>query len=349
MRHLCLFLAVAQICVAVYAQDPRTLVRLRVADKAMDKALEMKRNNAPKAELRKLQVHQPYTIVLTGVAISKREILTTALHPRAQLRIQVTFHDGTKQKGVVVGTDPRSNIALVRVPTAAKHYLKLAARAVALRRSITILGHSRGKAYMSAGIVAQPRMAVALRDFYCVNEGRPIKLGSVFMVATPLGGANSGSVCFDNENRFVGIVIGGMPPRAHPDAAPANPTASIYHFTFVVPTARAVRVVEHLRKYGRVIRSYFGVSMRPVGDQVRAHLDLSASASAIVKVWGKSPASAAGLRPHDIILSVDGKTYPNTYEMGEVMGDKMPETSVTLQVLRKGKKMDVTILPVERK
>ena len=89
--------------------------------------------------------------------------------------------------------------------------------------------------------------------------------------------------------------------------------------------------------------------MRPVDDQVRAHLDLPASASAIVKVSDKSPAAAAGLRPHDIILSVDGKTYTSTYEMGEVMGDKMPETSATLQVLRKGKKMDVTILPVERK
>ncbi len=347
MRVACLFLAAAQIlCGATYAQDPRALVRLRVADTAMDKVLELHRRKAPKTELKELKVHQPYTLVLSGVAISDNEILTTALHPRARLRIQVTFHDGTKHKGVVVGTDPRSNLALVRVAAGVKFHLELAAFAVAAKQNIRIDGHKRGLAFKSTGIVARQSMAVALRDFYCVNGGRPIKLGSVFMVATTAGGANSGSACFDDTGRFVGIVIGSMPSRA---VGAMNPPPAVYHLTFVVPTTRIVRVVDHLRKYGRVVRSYFGVSLLPVERQVHAHFRLPASASVIVKVWDRSPASAAGLRRHDIVVSVNGETVSNTYHLGELMGDAMPGTSMTLRVLRNGKQLDVTILPVERK
>ena len=347
MRTLFLALAVCQISTGVaLAQDPRALVRLRVADTAMDKALELQRRKAPKAELKKLKIHQPYTLALSGVAISGTEILTTALHPLAQLRIQVTFHDGTKHKGVVVGTDPRSNIALVRVAAGLKFHTRLAIVAVAAEQKVRITGHKQSNAFKSAGIVARPSMAVALRDFYCVNEGRPIKLGSVFMVATPAGGANSGSACFDDKGRFAGIVIGSMPPRA---VGGMNPPPAVYHLTFVVPTRRVVRVVDHLRKYGRVIRSYFGLSMLPAEPQVHAHFKLPASASVIVRVWKKSPAAAAGLRPHDIVVSVDGATASNTYHLGELMGDAMPGTSMRLRVLRGGKEMDVTIFPVERK
>ena len=344
MARLLLVLASATAVAFAQTDDflARATVQLQVRDKAVDKTIRLARNNASPKELKAVRVHQPYTLVLSGAIISGRgEILTTALHPRAELVILVTFFDGSAHLGEVVGTDPRSNLALVRVGVPTPYFVELENGRVHPGHAVRIVGHDKARAVQFDGSVTRVGMPVALRDLYRINSGRPIKLGTVFMVASPVRKANPGSLCVDADGRCAGIVIGDMPPR--------RTRTGVYQFTFVVPTRRAARVVRHLREHGRVIRSYYGVSLLPVDLQVRAHFpDLPSSACAVLAVERNTPASAAGLRRDDIVVSVDGEDFANTYALGAALADKAPGKPVKLSVIRAGRKVGLRIVPRER-
>lgn len=338
MRHLPLLLAIAAVA---HAQDlaQRATVRLQVSDRALARAYELYRQKAPQSVIRQYRVHQPYTLELAGTIISAEgEIVTTALHPLADLRVLVTMFDGTEHEAELVGTDPRSSLALVRVPVKTKDHLTLDANAVEARAHVALMNHDKEAPELIAGMVARPNMPVAIRDLYGVNRGQPIKLGSGFLCASPAGRTDPGSACVSAKGGLCGIVIGTMPQR---------PRTS-YQFTFALPASRVLRIVKDLREHGRVIRSYYGVTLLPVEPAVRKHFDVPDSASAVIRVETPSPAASAGLRRHDIVLAVDGKSYASTYELGDAMADKKPGSEVRLSVLRGGKKLELRAVPVER-
>ena len=342
-----LLLILASATAATFAQSgdilARATVQLHVRDKAVDKTIRLVRNNASPEELRSVRVYQPYTLVLSGTVISaKGEILTTALHPRAQLAITVTFYDGSVRPARVVGTDPRSNLALLRVACPTPDFVQLEKCSVRSRQAVRIVGHDKARAVQFDCSVTRTRMPVALSDLYRVNAGRSLKLGSVFMVASPVRKANPGSLCVDANGHCAGIVIGDMPPR--------RTSTGAYQLTFVVPVRRAARIVKQLREHGRVIRAYYGVSLLPVDPQVRAHFpDLPRSASSVVAVDPNTPASAAGLRRDDIVVALDGETFANTYAMGDAMAEKQPGKPVKLSVMRAGRTITLQVVPRERR
>jgi len=352
MRGFVLLLAAAS--AVVHAQDTgkaeRSLVRIAITDKAMHRALELKANNAPEKELQRIKIHQPYQLLLSGVTISRTgEIVTMALHPRADLRVEVTFHDGKKELAKVVGTDPWSNLALLRVTRETGDFLALDETEIKAGQPVDVCGHaSVGPLFTVHGNVAQQRMTVSIRDLYCVNQGKAIHPGSVFVVATPVARANPGSACIDTAGRLVGIAIGRLPPRVALQSEEGRTKLATYEVTFVLPARRVARIVSDLRKHGRVIRAYYGFDVVAAHEALRAHFSLPACASNVLKVEPGSPASKAGLRRNDVLLGIDGDRFRDMAELGEVMRDKAPGNEVRLDVLREGKEIALPTTPIER-
>ncbi|MHC4957228.1 MAG: S1C family serine protease [Planctomycetota bacterium] len=350
MRTLLLFLASAT--ATAYAQQgdvlDRASVLLHVSDTAVDRASQLVRDRAPRERLREIRVFQPYTVVISGTVISADgEILTAAVHPRAKLKIMALMRDGTSLEARVVGTDPHTNLALVRIDRKTPAFVPLAEIAVDDRQKLRIAGHAAEKPLRLDGFVTQRHQAVMMRDLYNVNLGRPLKIGSVFTVATRVGDPNPGSVCVDEQGRFCGVVLDDTPARVFQTQKDVR--AQVLQFAFVLPSKRVLRIVDQLRKHGRVVRASYGVELLPVDAAVRAQFDLPASAAAVLKVEPRSAAAAAGLRANDVVVAVDGKTYANPYEMGDELAEtKAPGSDVELTLLRSGKRVKLTVRPDER-
>jgi len=356
MRAALAILAVAATAAAqttdLAAKLHRAVVHVQTIDRELERALQLRQAAAPLVKLRECRIFQPYTLVVSGVAISEKEILTVALHPRADLRILVTYHDGRQVEAQLVGTDPLSNLALISVAQPHADHLALGGEAVARGDTLRMVGYEvegrEAHPVAVAGSVNRAQIPVPIRDLYGVTRCGSIVLGSSFAVATTEGQPNVGSACVDEEGRLVGLVVAGMPTRLVPDPDRAGQWTRV-EVRFAVPAARLGRVVRDLRAYGRVIRSQFGIQFRAVDEALRSHFDLPASAASLTYVQPEGPAARAGLQQHDILLTMDGQEYRDAHELGEAMSEKPPETPVRFDVLRAGARVSLTAIPAEWK
>ncbi|MHC4970970.1 MAG: S1C family serine protease [Planctomycetota bacterium] len=335
MRQVLLILTVA--AATVYAQDVaqarRAVVHVEAVDRALLQFEELREKKAPIGEMRRLRIHQPYVLVVSGVAISANgEILTPALHPRAALRLKVTFHDGEQTEAEIIGTDPLSNLALIRAPVKNKPYLALSEVAPRKDELVGVVGHDARRIPLDVrGVVELERFPVNIRDLYGVTRQRKIPLASTFAVKPDSGRPDMGSACIDQAGRLVGVLVGDL-PRINIHA--------------VLPAARIARIVKDLRQHRRVIRSDFGCGFKQVSAVVSEQFQLPACACAVDWVHPRGPAAKAGLQRYDIITRLDGRTYPDPLLMGEAMSDVTPGKPVALEILRQGAKRTVRVTPI---
>jgi S1-C subfamily serine protease len=340
MRNVLLILAAA--VTTAYAQDLRAVVRVVARDEATREAVELKRQGEVGA-LQRLRIHQPGPAVMSGVVISADgEILTPAVHPRAPLHIEVTFHDGTLRVAKLVGTDARSNLALLRVPGESLPHFDLNVAPVAAEQPVRLLGRNADTAVEGVGAVALPRISCVVMDRFGINGGQAMRMDSVCAVASPAQ-LPPGSACLDAEGRLCGLAVGGL-PAPFGGGGGAVPVAT----TFVVPSARIASVVRQLREGGRVVRAYYGAVICPVPEVLRVHMDgLPASACAVTRVIPGGPADRSGLLPNDVVLDIDGQTWPDAGYVGEALIDKAPGAPVRLRILRVREELEVTVTPEE--
>jgi serine protease Do len=351
MRSVALLVSVA--AAAAYAQDAKKLCGAVVQVQATDRELERARKLQDEGRIEILQqitIQQPYTLVVTGVCISEREILTPALHPRADLRIVVKYRDGRSLEAKLKGTDPLSNLALIEVPEDSPAFVPIHAADVAVDDAIGIAGCAvrcrEGKSQFLHGRVKSGHVAIGIQDMYGVTGTGCIVLGSVFAVGTIEGRPNVGAACVDGEGRLVGFVVGGLPPRLVPDADVPGQLRQL-ELRFALPSARIARIVDALRRDGRVQRADFGIELRPVEEAVIAQFDLPPSACAVAGLLSRP--TPDGLLANDVIVTVDGKSYRDPWELAEALTEKTPGVPVTFEILRRGRRVPLTATPAARK
>jgi serine protease Do len=118
---------------------------------------------------------------------------------------------------------------------------------------------------------------------------------------------------------------------------------------FAVPINQASHILPQLREMGRVSRGYIGVALRDVDPDLQRSLGLSSSSGALVQdVTPGSPGARAGLRPYDLIVAVDGKQVVRNDELIQLVSARQPGTSATLQIVRDGRALNVAVKLAER-
>jgi len=335
MRDALLFLTVA--AATVYAQDftkaRRAVVHVEAVDRALLLCQQLKERNAPVAEMRRVRIHQPYVLVVSGIAISANgEILTPALHPRADLRLTVTFRDGEETEAKIIGTDPLSNLALIQAPVRNKPYLSLSEVAPRKDDLVGIVGHDALRQPLAVhGVVGLDRFPVSIQDLYGVTREKRILLASAFAVKPDAGRPDMGSACVDQAGRLIGVLVGDI-PRINIHA--------------VLPGARIARIVRDLRRHRRVIRADFGCKLTTVSAVVKEQFQLPAGACTIAWLHPRGPAAKAGLARYDIVTRLDGRAYPDPHLLGEAMSDVAPDKPVALEILRAGRKLTLQVTPI---
>jgi serine protease Do len=268
-----------------------------------------------------------FFISADGFAITNHRLVDQAQ------TIEIKTENDKTYSAKIVGTDPRTDIALIKVDGRSDFpYVKLAERAPRIGDWVLAVGNPFGLGgTVTAGIVSA--------------RGRDIGAGpydDFLQIDASVNKGNSGGATFDMDGNVIGV-----------NTAIFSPSGGSVGIAFDVPADVVKQVVAQLKDKGMVTRGWIGVQIQPVTADIAEGLGLKASQGALVAApQTGSPAANAGILSGDVITAVDGKALKDARDLAKLIGGMMPGTTVKLTVWRKGeeKSMAVTLgeLPKER-
>ncbi|MEW6666500.1 MAG: trypsin-like peptidase domain-containing protein [Thermodesulfobacteriota bacterium] len=269
----------------------------------------------------------------SGVVIAPDGYILTNDHVvhRAR-RLTVTMTDGTNFGASVVGTDPATDLAVIRADASGLQSAALGdSSLLRVGQLVIAMGNPFGfQSTVSTGVVSA--IGRALRS----REGRLIE--SIIQHTAPLNPGNSGGPLVDSRGRVMGI-----------NTAIIMMAQGI---GFSIPSNTARWVVSQLLTNGKVRRAFLGIAARPrpLHRRVVRYHDLSGDqAVEVLSVDPQSPAGLAGMRVSDLIVSVNGQRVSSVDDLHRFLSEWPIGDPVTITVVRGKEKTDLTVVPAEAK
>ena len=264
----------------------------------------------------------------TGFIIDSEGYILTNHHViEGADRVIVRLSDGRSLRAERVGSDPDTDIALIKVTSARPLPHAVLGNSDTLRVGEWVLAIGNPLAYehtVTVGVVS-----FIGRKLFDSSLDRYIQTDAA------INFGNSGGPLINARGEVIGI-----------NAAISSRASNI---GFAVPINQASAILPQLRQAGRVSRGYIGVALRDVDPDLQRSLGLSSSSGALVQdVTPGSPGARAGLRPYDLIVAVEGRPVARNDELIQLVAAKQPGTSATLQVVRDGRSLNVAVKLAER-
>jgi serine protease Do len=230
--------------------------------------------------------------------------------------VEVQTDDGKTYTAKVIGTDPRTDLALIKVDGNNFPYAKLATHAPRIGDWVLAVGNPFGlSSTVTAGIVSA--------------RGRDIGAGpydDFLQIDAPVNKGNSGGPTFDTEGNVVGV-----------NTAIFSPSGGNVGIAFAIPAATVDSVVQQLRDKGTVTRGYIGVQIQPITKDIADSMGLKNTDGALVaEPSPNSPAAKAGIKSGDVIVAVNGERIANARELSRRIAQMAPGNTVRLTILQRG-------------
>jgi serine protease Do len=275
----------------------------------------------------------------SGFIISPDGTIVTNNHVVQDAKsVSVTLDDGTTLPAKIVGTDPQTDIAVLRVH--ADHplpYLELGdSDKVKVGEWVIAVGNPYGLGgTVTAGIVSARGRDIGSSPY-----------DSFLQIDAPINRGNSGGPLFTQDGRVVGV-----------NTAILSPTGGSIGIGFAIPSNTVKFVVSQIEKNGHVTRGYLGVQVQPVTPGIAAALNLPKSeghdvGALVAEVSPDTPAAKAGIKAGDVITEVNGQKVKNPRDLAMDIAAIKPGDEAKLNVIREGqsKTFDVTVaqLPTEQ-
>jgi serine protease Do len=242
-------------------------------------------------------------------------------------RVMVRLADGRTLKAERVGSDPDTDIALIKIDSARPLPHAVLGNSDSLRVGEWVMAIGNPLAY-------EHTVTVGVISFI----GRKLfnsSLDRYIQTDAAINFGNSGGPLINTRGEVIGI-----------NAAISSRASNI---GFAVPINQANAILPQLREKGRVSRGYIGVALRDVDADLQRSLNLSTSSGALVQdVTAGSPGARAGLRAYDLIIAVDGKPVSRNDELIQTIASRAPGTMAALQVIRDGRSMSISVKLSER-
>jgi serine protease Do len=266
----------------------------------------------------------------SGFIIDPSGIIVTNNHVVKGARtVTVTLSDGDTYPAKVLGTDPKTDIAVLKITVNHKlPYVELGqSSSVEPGEWVVAMGNPFGLEHtVTAGIVS------ALgRD---IGDGPYDKF---IQIDAPINEGNSGGPLFNQQGQVIGI-----------NTAILSPSGGSIGIGFAIPADMVKRVVAQLVTSGKVVRGYLGVAAQQISPQMAQALGLPAAdpskdGALIAAVSAGSPAVRAGLKPGDVITSVNGQTVTNPGDLASFIADVDPDHDAAITYWRNGKQGTVSV------
>ncbi|WP_375411208.1 Do family serine endopeptidase [uncultured Bradyrhizobium sp.] len=233
-------------------------------------------------------------------------------------KVEVTTDDGKIYKAKVIGTDARTDVALIKVEGGSNFpFAKLSDGKPRIGDWVLAVGNPFGLGgTVTAGIVSA--------------SGRDIGNGpydDFIQIDAPVNKGNSGGPAFDTSGEVMGV-----------NTAIYSPSGGSVGIAFSIPASTVKTVIAQLRDKGSVSRGWIGVQIQPVTPEIADTLGLQKAEGALVaEPQANGPAAKAGIESGDVITSVNGETVKDARELARTIGGLAPGAAVKLNVLHKGK------------
>jgi serine protease Do len=264
----------------------------------------------------------------TGFIIDADGSILTNNHviDRAE-RIVVKLSDGRTFHARVVGADPDTDIALIKIDGQSNLPVAPLGDSSALRMGewVCAIGNPLGYEHtVTVGVVSflgRKLFDASLDDY--IQTDAAINFG------------NSGGPLINSRGEVIGI-----------NAAISSRASSI---GFAVPINGAAAILPQLRAHGRVARGYIGVALRDIDPDLQRSLKLTVSQGAVVQdVTSGSPGDRAGVQPYDVIVALDDRTVVNDDELIRDISARAPGTAAHVTLVRDGRERVLTLKLAER-
>ena len=245
-------------------------------------------------------------------------------------KFTVVMADGSELDASLIGSDPRTDLAVLKVEATQKFtYVDFGDARPRTGDWVVAVGNPFGLGgTVTAGIVSA--------------HGREIgasRYDDFIQIDAAVNKGNSGGPAFNLKGEVIGV-----------NTAIYSPSGGNVGIAFAIPAALANEVVDDLINNGEVVRGWLGVQIQPVTDEIAESLGLEFSNGAIVtNPQNGSPADKAGIEAGDVIASVDGKSIKGPRELAKTIGSYDPDAVIQLEVWRDGEKqlLDVTLGELE--
>jgi len=268
----------------------------------------------------------------SGVIISEDGYIVTNNHVVADAdELTVVLVDNRSYVANVVGLDPTTDLALIKIEEEGLPYLNFAnSDEVKVGQWVAAVGNPfRLNSTVTAGIVsATGRNINILREQQYAIE-------SFIQTDAAVNPGNSGGALVNVNGDLIGI-----------NSAIASPTGAYAGYAFAVPANIATKVVADLKEYGSVQRGFLGVSIQEVNAALAQEYNLNTNQGVYVAdLVEEGSAAEAGIEQGDVIVRVDERTINRTSDLLSYIGRKRPGDEVEVTVLRDGERrtFDMTL------
>ena len=268
-----------------------------------------------------------FFISADGYAVTNNHVVDKAE------QVDVTTDDGKSYTAKVIGTDTRTDLALIKVEGRNDFpFVHLADTSPRIGDWVLAVGNPFGLGgTVTAGIVSA--------------RGRDIGAGpydDFIQIDAAVNKGNSGGPTFDVDGNVIGV-----------NTAIFSPSGGSVGIAFDIPADTVKVVVAQLKDHGAVTRGWIGVQIQPVTAEIADSLGLKNARGALVaEPQSDSPAQKAGIKAGDVIVSVNGETVSDARNLARRISAMAPGTSVKLGIIRGGKEDTLTLtlgeLPKER-
>jgi S1-C subfamily serine protease len=246
-------------------------------------------------------------------------------------KITVWTPDSGDFQGQLIGEDPDTDLALVRIDAPVLHSVKLGdSRRIRVGQLVVAIGNPYGFQYtVTAGVISA--LGRSLRS----QSGRLIE--DVIQTDAALNPGNSGGPLVNSLGEVVGV-----------NTATILPAQGL---CFAISINTAQFIASKLIRFGRVRRSYIGVQAQtaPLNRNIARHYELAASTGALVlSAEPGSPAQRAGLLEGDVIASLGGEPVEGVDVLHRLLGEERIGVSTSMVILRGARRLEITVVPEMR-
>jgi serine protease Do len=269
----------------------------------------------------------------SGVVISPDGYILTNSHVvEMASKIRITFEGNEEYEAEVIGTDPQTDVALIKIDADNLPHLKFGdSDALRIGEEVMAIGNPFGLGQtVTKGIVSAIGRSIGLIDYE-----------DLIQTDATINPGNSGGALVNLRGELVGM-----------STAIVSRSGGSQGIGFAIPSNMALQIMDSLRDHGKVVRAWLGVTIREVNQSIADYYGMDRPRGVLINsVNEDTPAERAGLREGDIILSVDSEPIESVSELRNLVSLSPVGEEVDLRVLRDGREKSIGVtldeLPAE--
>ena len=260
----------------------------------------------------------------SGFLISKDGYIITNDHVvKGAIKVTITTFDEKKYVAKIIGTDPKTDLALLKIKGKDYPYISLGdSNAVEIGEWVLAIGNPFGQDLtVTAGIISAKERRIGATDYE-----------DYLQTDAAINRGNSGGPLINMKGKVIGInsVI----------IAPAGGSVGI---GFAIPSNMAKKVIGDIRSKGRVVRGWLGISIRQLNKDEAKQFDYPMEGLLVTQVEENSPAKKAGLKRNDFIIKLNGDRIKNGSDLSLKVANLNPGDNVKLSIYRGEKLLNINV------